>query len=45
MRGIVAIMRKLSLALWTVAQGEMFDPLRLFNSVVNEERTPKRVRR
>jgi len=41
MRGIVAIMRKLPLALWTVAQGERFDPLRLFKSVVNEERTIK----
>jgi transposase len=41
MRGIVAIMRKLPLALWTAAQGELFDPLRLFKSVVKEERPVK----
>jgi transposase len=41
MRGIVAIMRKLPLALWTVAQGEAFDPLRIFKSVVDEERAVK----
>jgi hypothetical protein len=37
MRGIVAVMRKLPLALYAVAQGEAFDISRLFDSVVNEK--------
>jgi transposase len=36
MRGIVAVMRKLPLALYAAAQGEVFDAARLFNSIVNE---------
>ena len=42
MRGIVAVMRKLPLAIWTVAQGEPFDPDRLFNSIVNQNRATSR---
>lgn len=37
MRGVVAVMRKLPLALWAAARGEAFDAQRLFNSIVNEQ--------
>jgi transposase len=36
MRGIVAVMRKLPLALHAVAQGQAFDAALLFNSIVND---------
>jgi len=36
MRGVVAVMRKLPLALHAAAQGEAFDAARLFKSIVNE---------
>jgi transposase len=36
MRGVVAVMRKLPLALHAAAQGEEFDATRLFKSIVNE---------
>ena len=48
MRGIVAIMRKLPLAVYAAAQGEAFDDRRLFNSIANEvntSKTPGRTRR
>jgi transposase len=35
MRGVVAMMRKLPLALYAAAQGEAFDEKRLFNSIAN----------
>jgi transposase len=35
LRGLVAVMRKLPLALWSTAQGEVFDAKRLFRSIVN----------
>ena len=36
MRGVVAVMRKLPLALHAAAQGEAFDAARLFKSIVND---------
>ena len=36
MRGVVAVMRKLPLALHAAARGEAFDAARLFKSIVNE---------
>lgn len=37
MRGIVAVMRKLPLAVYAAAHGEPFDPARLFQSIVKQE--------
>lgn len=54
MRGVVAVMRKLPLALYAAARGEVFDAARLFNSIViqanngnmnNNGKTPKTTRR
>jgi transposase len=41
MRGVVAVMRKLPLALYAAARGEAFDAARLFNSIVNEVKRSK----
>jgi transposase len=41
MRGVVAVMRKLPLAIHAAAQGEAFDAARLFNSIVNGANTSK----
>jgi hypothetical protein len=41
MRGVVAVMRKLPLAIHAAAQGEAFDATRLFNSIVNGANTSK----
>jgi transposase len=38
MRGVVAVMRKLPLALYAVAQGEAFDASRVFNGVLNNHK-------
>lgn len=38
MRGVVAVMRKLPLAVWAAARGEVFDAQRLFNSIMNEQK-------
>lgn len=39
MRGVVAVMRKLPLAVYAAAQGEAFDEQRLFKSIANEVNT------
>ena len=45
MRGIVAVMRKLPLALYAAAQGEVFDAARLFNSIVDQAKVGQVTRR